>query len=308
MRFLSGSDFSERIKAWAFVIILLLSLFPVEGSAQEMQHPVVQKEERYFYEDAKRGWYWYEEESEKVEETTEAKGMELLKTRRVPSLKEYPVNTLWNMHPDDFQALLTDFQKKAVMHPSVENVREYLIVQDIARRKALAYANVATLVVQMNPELSLNKDYPLTAPGRVARARQQKSNLEEKILSSRDDFGLVYFYSGDCPFCDAQKNILSYFVNKYGWQIKEVEINERPDLAVSFHVKTVPFLLLIYKHSKDSIPVSVGVTSLDEIEHRLYRSIRLLRGESTPEGYSLYEFQRGGGLDPLIPQTINATE
>lgn len=289
-------------------IIFMLMLLPTYGSAQDLVGPAIEKQERQFYEDAKRGWYWYERESEKPEKVPETEKKELLTIKRLPSLKEYPVTTLWHMHPDEFQPLLTDFQKKAVMHPTVENVYEYLIVQDIARRKALAYANVASLVVQINPELSLNKDYPRTAPGRVARVQQQNRNIKEKIRQSRDEFGLVYFYSRDCPYCDAQDTILSYFRDKYQWQLRDIEINESPALAAEFHVQTVPFLLLIYKHSKVSIPVSVGVISLDELEHRLYRSIRLLQGESRPEGYSLYEFQRGGGLDPQMPQPINLRE
>ena len=70
-----------------------------------------------------------------------------------------------DMHPDDFQALLTDFQKKAVWRPTPENVEEYYYVQDIARRKALAFTNVAEYVMQKDPELSLSKDYPTVVPG-----------------------------------------------------------------------------------------------------------------------------------------------
>jgi len=39
------------------------------------------------------------------------------------------------------------------------------------------------------------------------------------------------------------------------------------------------------------------VASLAEIEEKLYRGIRLLKNEITPEEYSLYEFQRGGAFD-----------
>lgn len=56
-------------------------------------------------------------------------------------------------------------------------------------------------------------------------------------------------------------------------------------------------MILIYSKSQDFIPVASGVTSLNEIEERLYRGIKLLRGEITPEEYSMYEFQRGGGFD-----------
>jgi conjugal transfer pilus assembly protein TraF len=68
-------------------------------------------------------------------------------------------------------------------------------------------------------------------------------------------------------------------------------------------VETVPALILIYKGSKEHIPVSVGVASLSDIEERLYRGIRLLKGETTPENWSLYEFQRGQGFDTKAPSS-----
>ncbi|MDP2103361.1 MAG: hypothetical protein Q8K26_00375, partial [Candidatus Gracilibacteria bacterium] len=46
------------------------------------------------------------------------------------------------------------------------------------------------------------------------------------------------------------------------------------------------------------IPVASGVVALDELEQTLYRSIRLLNGQITPQEYSVYDFQKGGGLDP----------
>jgi conjugal transfer pilus assembly protein TraF len=39
------------------------------------------------------------------------------------------------------------------------------------------------------------------------------------------------------------------------------------------------------------------------MEERLYRGIRLLKGETTPENWSLYEFQKGQGFDVKAPQS-----
>ena len=68
-----------------------------------------------------------------------------------------------------------------------------------------------------------------------------------------------------------------------------------------FGIETVPALILIYRDSKEHIPVSAGVASLSDIEERLYRGIRLLKGEITPENWSLHEFQKGQGFDARAP-------
>ena len=62
-------------------------------------------------------------------------------------------------------------------------------------------------------------------------------------------------------------------------------------------MEITPTLILIQKGNQDYLPVSAGVISADEIEDKAYRAVRLLKGDISPEEYSLYEFQKGGGFD-----------
>jgi conjugal transfer pilus assembly protein TraF len=301
-----------------FVFVFLISFTPLESpiltgftlvsayAEQEFQ------EGKPYYSDIKRGWWWYEKapEKEKKVETPTLQGereSEKPEKRILPSLKDYTYGQLWNMHPDDFQPLLMDFQKKAVMSPTEENVREYYVIQDIARRKSLAFANVASYVVQKYPELYVGKDYPVATPGRNSLVRQQLEEVESVIRNGEDDFALLYFYSPTCPYCTEQEEILLYFMKKYNWQIKRIDINENPQLEQRFGITITPSLLLIYKGSQDYIPVSSGVASMAEIEEKIYRGMRLLNGEITPEEYSLYEFQRGGSFDVKSPSIMLET-
>jgi conjugal transfer pilus assembly protein TraF len=257
---------------------------------------------KFSYDDSRRGWWWYEEEpvknkdkNEKQEEKKEAKPARVL-----PSLKDYTTEQLWNMHPDDFQPLAKEFLKKAVQTPTIETVREFYIMLDMARMKSHVFQNVAGAVWQMYPELSLNADLPSATAGRVAQIKMTNKETISKIKASSRDFALVYFYAENCEFCRVQNEVLEYFIDKYGWEVKRVEIHEHPELAERFDVKITPYVILIYRESKDQFPVSIGVSSLDEMEDRIYRGIRLLSGEISPEAYSMYEFQRGGKLDPSI--------
>lgn len=275
----------------------IIGVFTVSGNVAAYSHG--ESRVRGTWEDgSKKGWFWYEKKpstEEEKEEEKEEKAEE--PRRRLPSLKDYTMEELWNMHPDDFQALLEDFRKKAVMEPSVENVTEYYVVQDIARRKALAFANVSAFVMQAHPELSVEKDYPTVTPGRNAMVRQRRQEIRDKIVSGQEDFALIYFYSPDCPYCLEQSSILSYFEERYGWRVKRINRDEKPGLAARFGVQVVPHLMLIYRHSQDYLPVATGVVSLDALEKRLYRGMRLLAGEISPEEWSLFEFEREGAFD-----------
>ena len=245
---------------------------------------------------AKRGYWWYEKKLELKEEKEVA--TQESEKRRLPSLDDYTLKILWDMHPDDFQPLLNDFQKKAVHNPTVEIVKEYLVIQDIARRRARAFTNVAATVVQQYPALSMEKDYPTVVPGQVAFQKQKNKEIQAKIQSAKNDFALLYFYSPACEYCLEQTQILKFFRQQYDMDIRGINIQESANVAPEFRVYGVPTLLLIRKGSKETFPISSGVVSLDTLEDRIYRGIRLMNKEITPMEYSMYDFQRGGGFDP----------
>ena len=251
-------------------------------------------QESDYYRDMKKGWWWYQDPPKEAGKEKKKEPEQEKKTRRIPSMKDYSQEQLWKMHPDDFQELLMDFQKKAVMQLSEDSVNEYLIMQDIASKRSLAYANVAAYVQQKNPELGV-PEYSLATPGMVASTRMQNDEVERRIRAAKDDYALLYFYSPECEFCRAQDGILKYFQEKYGWEIRAYEMTS--SLASRLNVTIAPSTVLIYRNSRDYIPVSAGVMSLSDIERRLYRGIRALSGENTPQNFSLYEFQKGGSFD-----------
>ena len=280
------------------LILCLVVLLFTAGAPCAGEPPLTEENGKAYYGDAKRGWWWYEkiplEKKEPEKKTGDGE-------KRSPHLSDYAMEELWNMYPDDFQAVLMAFQKKAVQVPSENNVREYYVVQDIARRKSLAFANASAAVMQKYPDLSVATDYPITAPGRNAAVSQRTEEVESRIRGAREEFALIYFSSAGCPYCAEEGSILGRFVEKYGWDIREIDAEREPAVSSVFGIETTPTLLLVYRGNSDHITVSAGVASLAEIEEKLYRGIRLLKNEITPEEYSLYEFQRGGAFDVKAP-------
>ena len=289
---------SEKKLMFRVLILCQVVLLFTTGAPCAGEPPFMEENGKAYYGDAKRGWWWYEkiplEKRDRDEKVEDGK-------KRSPRLSDYTMEELWNMYPDDFQAVLMAFQKKAVQVPSENNVREYYVVQDIARRKSLAFANVSAAVMQKYPDLSVAADYPITAPGRNAEVSQRTDEIESRIRSAREEFALIYFSSAGCPYCAEEGSILSRFVEKYGWEIREIDIEREAAVSSIFGIETTPTLLLIYRGRADHITVSAGVASLAEIEEKLYRGLRLLKNEITPEEYSLYEFQRGGAFDVRAP-------
>jgi len=259
--------------------------------------------QKKYYQDQKRGWYWNEKIPEKKKKEKKAANDNKVNDKKhfIPDIKNYSAEQLWNMHPDDFQDLLLAFHKKSVMSPTESNIKDYIYMQDVARRKALAVTNVTAFVTQKYPEYNMVQDFPTATPGRGSLTRQQISEVKNTIYGAKGKYGILYFQSHNCNYCKEQSGILKYFIDKYGWDIKQIDIDKNPSVAARFNTQTVPYIVLVSREKQDYMPISVGVISLDDMEYKLYKGIKLLSGELTPEEYSIYDFQRGGTLDVTVP-------
>jgi len=252
------------------------------------------------YQQGKVGWYWYEEpvrQPEKEEPLPEEEKKEPDSTLVTVAGRTY--EELWNMYPDDFQNLMNRTLKLAVQHPTEENVARYLVMQDIARRKSMAFASVVGYVGQKYPQFSNADTHPVISPGRHALARLVHSEITQVIEEASEDFALIMFTRRGCRFCDVQAEILRFFISSFNWKVRTVDIAERPDLALRFGIEQTPTIILVHRGSRDYMPISVGVVSLGEMNERIYRAIRLMRGETSPQQWYLHDFEKSTGNDPL---------
>lgn len=248
-----------------------------------------------FYQNSKHGWFWYEDPP--IEQATKLKPLK--PPRNVPSLETSSIDELWNMHPDDFQELLNGLQKKAVQYPTEENILQYRVIQDVARRKALAYTNASMYVTQKYGDLfNVSQVYPTAGPGITARIQMQQDEIAQIISRAVGDHALLFFVSPGCGFCEKQAQILAYFVEKYGWQIKMVDISRQINAATRFNITITPTLLLIKRGQEKYMTVTTGVIALTELERKLYRAIRYLRGNTQGDNFLMYDFQKGTAFDP----------
>jgi conjugal transfer pilus assembly protein TraF len=251
-----------------------------------------------FYQDTREGWFWYEDPQQETEEQ-KVKPDKSQPPRTLPNLDNYSIDELWNMYPDDFQSLLNGVQKRAVQYPTEKNILQYLAIQDVARRKALAYTHASMYVTQKYSDLfSVNQVYPTAEPGITARVRMQQNEIEQTISRAMDDHALLFFTRPGCGFCEKQAQILAYFREKYGWQIMTVDISQNTSAAARFNITITPTLLLIEKGKEEYMTVAAGVIALTELERKLYRAIRYLQGATRNDNFLMYDFQKGSAFDP----------
>lgn len=292
---------------FAVAMLVAMPALAIAGSKQANQPiplEIDQNSNRRFYQDSKRGWFWYEQRP--VEEELETTPTPSIVPGASPvdggekmsrTIKEVPIEVLWDMHPDDFQNLLNKQQKKAVQFPTEENVALYLRTQDVARRKALAYTNTTQLITQRSA-IGLGDVYPTSTAGSLARVQMQQEEIGQTIAGAQGNHAILFFVKEGCGYCEKQAQVLAYFSEKYGWEVKPIDIGQEPGLAARFNITATPTLLLIKQGEEQYMPISVGVIALSEMEQKLFQAVRYLRGDTSPESFTTHDFEKGSGLDP----------
>jgi len=253
-----------------------------------------------YYEGVRRGWYWYEKEPPKEKKTKE-EAEKAQKEPAFPPLSTLTNQQLWEMHPDDFQKLYDHVKKQAVQNPTPQNIGDWIRITDIGRRKALAFTTAVSLFLQKNPEYDASTFLPDAEPGKSAQFFGRKEELESYLKKAQGNYGLIYFYSPNCKYCDAQTGILQWFRRIYGWDIESYDVTANKRIADFFGVTITPSLFIISRKTGNTMPISAGVITVDELSTRLYRSIRVLSGEVQPEEYNTWQSDLIPFMKPLPP-------
>lgn len=236
----------------------------------------------------KRGYWW---KREPPPEVTEAEAEKPLGP--VPSDE-----ALSKMKPSEFEELLNQYLDQALMSLQPEHVASYYQMQDFARRRSRAFMNVTEMVMLQNAELNMNSVYPTTQAGQTARTQQRDASFQGRLQRERDGAALILLTSKACGLCEAQRATVKYFQQRHGWDVREVDINEQPELASRFGTTFTPTTIVIFRDSPEWMPVAVGVDSVAKLEESVYRMVRYMRGETSADQFTVQEFQAGGMLDP----------
>lgn len=234
----------------------------------------------------RRGYWWKKDEA--VEEAADP--------QELPAPP--PEAELLKLHPKEVAKLIEDYRDYALWRMTPEHVTWYYTLQDFARRRSRAFMNVSDLVMLQNPVLNMNTVYPESPPGQDARLQQFNASISSRLDGERERAGLVLLSRKGCAYCDAQRTALRYFQQRHGWEVKEIDIEDFPEIGTRFGVDYTPTTVVVFRGSDQWMPVSVGVDTVPEIEEGLYKALRLIHGETTPEQFDLHEYQDGGPYDP----------
>lgn len=224
-----------------------------------------------FFERHAEGWHWYQDPP-KVEKAPEPK---LQKPGLVMSK---PLSASEQIKEQ--RQVLEESLSEAIIHPTSENIQKYIGLQRQLLDQSGKFADEWQRVVMTHPELDESLQNPIDQNAlQVFTAEKNKAIIAQiKALSS--EYGLFFFFKGQCPYCHGFAPIVKNFAQKYDWDVLAISLdggklrefpNAKADngVAANLGVSHVPALIAINPKTGDMLPLAYGMVSESEIEKRV---------------------------------------
>ncbi len=246
--------------------ILLVMLFPAKHCFADD-----------FYSDHAKGWHWYDDPVPVLPK----------KDEKLPK-KQKDANEIIS----DAQEKIKTALNNAIVNPSVENVRNYISLQNEMGDRAQKFSSAWRETLLQYPELDYSIDHPTSSVGIQTYNAQESNAKDAAIQQFAKQTGLFFFYKSTCPYCHRFAPILKSFAERNGVTViaitmDGVSIPEFPDSkidngqAAQFHVTVTPSLFAVNPYTKKAYPVAYGLVSETDIRDAIYRIMDKNRSDNT---------------------------
>jgi conjugal transfer pilus assembly protein TraF len=135
-------------------------------------------------------------------------------------------------------------------------------------------------VVMTTPALDETLVHPVDQNARHVYYQTRNQEITKRIKALAQEYGLFFFFKGNCPYCHQFAPIVKHFAKKHGWSVLPISldggmISEFPNakrdngMAARLQVSHVPALIAFHSGSGQMIPLAYGMVSESEIEERI---------------------------------------
>jgi conjugal transfer pilus assembly protein TraF len=112
----------------------------------------------------------------------------------------------------------------------------------------------------------------------------EKKLTKQTIENLSKEYGLFFFFSGDCEYCHQFAPIVKQFSEHYGWEVLAISLdgkkleefpNAQPDNGLfeqwqqGEKGQVIPALYAVNPNTGHVIPIAFGMTSIDQMETRI---------------------------------------
>jgi conjugal transfer pilus assembly protein TraF len=181
------------------------------------------------------------------------------------------------------QERLEELKVQAVMYPTEDNLKNYITYQKEQLERAEKFADVWGKVLWKTPSLDAMVTSPINSIGNEVRYEIANKAIEATLLKLNKNYGIFFFYSSNCVFCQKFSPIIKVLADKYQLNVMAVSmdgvflpewpnsvVNQGQAKAMGMDGQPVPAVMLFGNAKSQVIPVGFGLLSMQELEKRIY--------------------------------------
>ncbi len=210
-----------------------------------------------------------------------------------------PTRKLEQLDHDELKAERERRLKVAVMQPTPQNMSAYLEVNTLILRKSALFADMWRRTVWSNPQYDFNVQNPQPNFAQTQIRLDREAGKRTTMHELAHEFGIVFFYRGDCPYCKLQAPVLRALSSTFGMNVLAVSLDgqplegfpdARPDNGISLTVTEgrgvdhVPALYLVSRSTKQFVMLGAGVMAMSDIVERVHVLTQQQPGEDVAGG------------------------
>jgi len=212
------------------------------------------------------GWHWYDDPKEQEE---------------IKQPNNHPEQNDPNVIVDNVRKKITTALNKAIAEPTMENVEQYIALQEQLNNRAEKISNLWEQALLKNPQLNYSLSHPTNNVALQVYHEEESQKKENAIRLFANNTGLFFFYRSTCPYCRRFAPILKNFSEHNGITVIPITLDgislpEFPDSkidsgqAAQFHVTMTPSLFAVQPYTHKAFPVAYGLTSETELRDNIY--------------------------------------
>ncbi len=168
-----------------------------------------------------------------------------------------------------------------VVHPTEETVKTFMEANKVEIERAAYVTDIWRRVLWQNAELNFELKNPMNNSAIRVKDRQRNADENETMVALAKEWGIFFFYRGDCPYCKHMVPTLQWLTRQYDMTILPVSmdgstieglppsVNDN-GLATQLGVDAVPLFVLGNVKTHKMIVLGSGVLSLQDFVERIY--------------------------------------
>lgn len=218
-----------------------------------------------FFKEQGEGWHWYKNLA--IEQPKE------FNNAVIP--KAVTPTQIINAYKEQLEKKL----HLAIVAPTTKNILAYQEMQRDVMQRSQNFAKTWMQVIYENPHLDHTLVAPVNQKARHIYLDAENNRILDTIGNLKEQYGLFFFFSGECRYCHQFAPIVKQFSTKYGWQVIAISVDggkvdgfqavAGQELLTKWRVPVLPALFAVNPKTEQVLPLAFGLTTVADIETRV---------------------------------------